>query len=461
MVPLKNWATPLYWQPNPAAREVVGKAQPQFQFSANQVSADALTFIAITPCRLVDTRGVAAGFNGLSPFSGPSIAAATTVTFPVQSATEALYNTLPAPCGMIPSIAEAYSFNLTVVPHVAGAVDYVSLWPSGGTQPFVSTLNDPQGEIVANAAIVPAGTPSGGISVYNAGPATTDVVIDMNGYFAAPTDGSDLNTAIGTGALQNNTTGNNNTAIGYQALRLDTTGNFNTASGVAALSVNTTGVGNTASGVYALEGNTTGSDNTATGFWALGSNSSGDYNTAIGYNALVDNNSGGGNTAIGEGALRSNTTGGGNTASGANALYSNTTASNNIAIGNGAASSVSGSNGNNIHIGSVGAPGDSNTIRVGTQGTQTSTYIAGISGATPGTPNLLICVDGNGQLGTTGCIGPTSAAVLNDVQKQAEQIHSLEDRLAALETLLFTQVSARPAGSLGNDTAQYRARNLP
>jgi hypothetical protein len=38
---------------------------------------------------------------------------------------------------------------------------------------------------VANAAIVAAGTPNGGISVFNYGPATIDVIIDMNGYFAS------------------------------------------------------------------------------------------------------------------------------------------------------------------------------------------------------------------------------------------------------------------------------------
>jgi hypothetical protein len=85
---------------------------------------------------------------------------------------------------MIPSSAQAYSFNLTVVPHAGGAVDYVTLWAAGATQPYVATVNDPQGAIISNAAIVPAGTPSGGISVYNQGPATTDVIIDMNGYFA-------------------------------------------------------------------------------------------------------------------------------------------------------------------------------------------------------------------------------------------------------------------------------------
>ncbi len=144
----------------------------------------ALQFYPVAPCRLVDTRGAAAGFNGLAPFSGPSISAGGTITIPVQSTTEASANTEPAPCGVIPSTAQAYSFNLTVVPHSSEAVDYVTLWPAGATKPYVSTLDDPESLIVSNAAIVPAGTPTGGISVYNAGPGATDVIIDMNGYFA-------------------------------------------------------------------------------------------------------------------------------------------------------------------------------------------------------------------------------------------------------------------------------------
>jgi hypothetical protein len=169
----------------------------------------------------------------------------------VQSAAEATADTTPTPCGTIPSIAQAYSFNLTVVPHAGGAVDYVTLWPAGGAQPFVATLNDPQGILAANAAIVPAGTPSGGISVYNAGPSATDIVIDMNGYFAAPTD-LNGNTAIGAGTLASNTTGTDNTASGYDALQNNTTGYQNTASGYEALQNNTTGYQNTASGNYAL-----------------------------------------------------------------------------------------------------------------------------------------------------------------------------------------------------------------
>jgi hypothetical protein len=114
-VPLKNWAAPFYWQPSQGERDTQS-GRPQLAFSSNQVSSNALTFIAITPCRLIDTRGAAANFNGIAPFSGPSIGATATVTFPVQSATEASTDTTPAPCGTIPSIAQAYSLNLTVVP---------------------------------------------------------------------------------------------------------------------------------------------------------------------------------------------------------------------------------------------------------------------------------------------------------------------------------------------------------
>ena len=198
LVPLRNWAAPLYWQPSHlemAERESAVGIAPKLQFSASQVSPSALTFIAVTPCRLVDTRGVPAGFNGLSPFSGPSLAPSTSVTFPVQSAAEATADTTSSPCGTIPSIAQAYSFNITVIPKTAGGVAFLSIWPSGSPQPAVSTLNDGQGVILANAAIVPAGTPSGGVSVFNSGPATTDLIIDMNGFYAAPSDLGGSNTA--------------------------------------------------------------------------------------------------------------------------------------------------------------------------------------------------------------------------------------------------------------------------
>src|SRR5208283_3876816 len=68
-----------------------------------------------------------------------------------------------------------------VVP--AGYLGFLTTWPTGQAQPNASTLNSWTGKIVANAALVPAGT-NESISVYVSNP--TDVVLDINGYFGQP-----------------------------------------------------------------------------------------------------------------------------------------------------------------------------------------------------------------------------------------------------------------------------------
>ena len=57
---------------------------------------------------------------------------------------------------------------------------YLTAWAAGGTQPVVSTLNALKGQVVANAAIFPAGDVAA-ISVFVTD--TAQVVIDTNGYF--------------------------------------------------------------------------------------------------------------------------------------------------------------------------------------------------------------------------------------------------------------------------------------
>ena len=53
---------------------------------------------------------------------------------------------------------------------------------------------------------------------------------------------------------------------------------------------------------------------------------------------------------------------------------------------------------NDIDIGNRGVAGEANTIRIGTAGTQTAAYIAGIAGVTvTGNP---VVIDESGQLGT-------------------------------------------------------------
>ncbi len=133
-------------------------------------SAESLQFYPLPPCRVFDTRKP----NG--PLGGPSLVKQTERDFPV----------LDASACNIPSSAEAYSMNFTVVPSSGGIVGYLTAWPTGEQRPVVSTLNDLTGTVVANAAIVVAGT-SGEIAAYATD--NTDLVGDINGYFAAPGTG--------------------------------------------------------------------------------------------------------------------------------------------------------------------------------------------------------------------------------------------------------------------------------
>lgn len=127
----------------------------------NVAPTTASRFVAITPCRVVDTR-----FSS-GVFGAPSLGGSTTRDFPISSGA----------CG-IPTNASAYSVNFTVVPF--GPLSFLTAWPTGQSQPLVSTLNAFDGGITSNAAIVPAGN-SGSISVFVTNP--TDVIIDVNGYF--------------------------------------------------------------------------------------------------------------------------------------------------------------------------------------------------------------------------------------------------------------------------------------
>ncbi len=170
VAPLKPWAAPLYWQP--ARGETQAEITRQDALSAAaagpnaQTPANSLVFVGVTPCRLMDTR-TGAGFTGA--FGGPIIAGGTTRTVPIPS----------SPNCTIPSTAQAYSLNVTVVP--PAPLGYVTLYPTGLPQPLVSTLNDSQAAVVANAAIVPAGT-AGSVNVFVSN--TTDLVLDINGYYA-------------------------------------------------------------------------------------------------------------------------------------------------------------------------------------------------------------------------------------------------------------------------------------
>ena len=129
----------------------------------NQSAASGYT--SLNPDRLVDTRkGVGAPKTPVA--SGGKIA--------VQIA--------GADGGALPSGATAVALNVTAVAPQAGG--YLTLYPDGANRPTASNLNFGAGQVIANAVIVPVSS-DGKIDVYNGSIGSTNVLVDVVGYYSA------------------------------------------------------------------------------------------------------------------------------------------------------------------------------------------------------------------------------------------------------------------------------------
>ncbi|PYL83162.1 MAG: hypothetical protein DMF21_00195 [Verrucomicrobia bacterium] len=231
-----------------------------------------------------------------------------------------------------------------------------------------------------------------------------------------------FNTADGLNALTSVTSGIYNSAFGFSALKADTTGSYNTAVGGQALKFLTTGTQNTAVGVNALAFDTTAIKNTAVGQGALENNNA-NFNVATGYRALNHNTTGIGNTATGFQALDGNTIGFGNTACGFAALGLNATGHGNNALGSEAGINLTTGN-DNIDIANKGVAGDSNTIRIGTAGFQTKTFLAGIFGTV--VTGSQVGVTPTGQLGVLATSSERFKDAIKPMDKASEAILALK-----------------------------------
>jgi hypothetical protein len=207
----------------------------------------------------------------------------------------------------------------------------------------------------------------------------------------------------------------------------------NTGGGTEALRPGT-GSHNTAYGWQTLHSNTSGSYNVSFGELAAQSNTTGSYNTAIGFWALYANQVGVENTAVGEKALNLNRVGF-NTAVGFQSLIGSTHGKYNIALGWNAGRFVSAGS-DNIEIGNQGdeSGDDNDTIRIGTEGTHTNTYIAGIANNTTVSGPYVVIDSATGQLGVSTT--PPAAAVttayvpglLREMRQQAAEIRGLKQQ---------------------------------
>jgi hypothetical protein len=158
-IPLVNWTVPPY-----RSAGASGGLRTMADISPG------VGFVAMQPCRIVDTRGGGVFTGAYGP---PALVANATRSFDIDSAPH---------CTGIPSGVEAYSLNFTVVNTTGGPGD-LRAWPTGNPPvQTTSVLNWTSANvIIANATIIGAGT-NGSIDVTAAG-FGTHVLIDINGYF--------------------------------------------------------------------------------------------------------------------------------------------------------------------------------------------------------------------------------------------------------------------------------------
>jgi hypothetical protein len=198
------------------------------------------------------------------------------------------------------------------------------------------------------------------------------VYIDSTGHLGAEIGGKAIfnanpsieNIAIGDGAGNTTATGGQNQIISDRSGSSLTTGNADVFMGSYAGSATTTGNGDVFLGYLSGENTTTGAYNTFVGGETGLANGVGNNNAFLGFRAGVNLKSGTSNTFLGAGAGGINTAGD-----------------------------------NNIYINYPGAASESGTIRIGSYGTQSAAYIAGIYGVTSAS-GVPVYINSNGQLGT-------------------------------------------------------------
>ena len=170
-----QWNAPPYWS---APAKPAGQKGPSLGTldaeAADVVPSPPMPFVAISPCRIADTRG-----NGFTGQAGPPIlAVAVTRVFQVGGTVAGV----PTQCG-IPLAAQAVSFQFTVTGMNSGG--NLIAWPDGAP-PITSVLNWNAGSVAIGSGTVVPLSAAGAVRVQVNGlaGATTHLIIDVNGYYA-------------------------------------------------------------------------------------------------------------------------------------------------------------------------------------------------------------------------------------------------------------------------------------
>lgn len=135
-----------------------------------------LTYTAVTPCRLVDTRG------GTGAFAGP-VVGGTTLAIDTDGLADLSSQGGSSGCGSWENVAGIAVVVTAASPSNTG---HFRAFAYGGSLPNASVLNYRPGVNIANTTIVPqnTGVVAYEMSLYVSG--TTHVVVDVVGYFDPP-----------------------------------------------------------------------------------------------------------------------------------------------------------------------------------------------------------------------------------------------------------------------------------
>ncbi len=126
--------------------------------SASPIGMSAGALLPVSPSRLLDTRT-----------NGPALGAGQTRTLKVTG------------LGGVPTTGvSAVVLNVTVTQTTTPG--YLTVSPTGTTRPVVSNLNWSAGATIPNAVTVKVGT-GGSIDLYQSGPGTAQVIVDVAGYY--------------------------------------------------------------------------------------------------------------------------------------------------------------------------------------------------------------------------------------------------------------------------------------
>ncbi len=160
--------TPAVAGPGTADITVVTDVGPSGTSAADQYAFVAPTaYSAITPFRVCDTRPK----SPTPQCSGKTLGSHGTVSIQITG-------------GPVPTGAHAVVLNVAAINHSTTRT-YLTAFPAGGSVPVAANLNVDGGATLDNLVVVQLSA-TGGITVYNS-VGSVDVVVDVEGYFTAPT----------------------------------------------------------------------------------------------------------------------------------------------------------------------------------------------------------------------------------------------------------------------------------